>query len=214
MATVCWQVVTDAVQSVLVDVWIDWRRQCWDQIPEQRAWQSLWYQLACESCAIMTLSRCTVCVWQSLCSRVSEWKPRHERRRNSRNVSDDDDDDDVVDTAVGMFLFALYHVSTIIVLINMLIAMMSHSFEAIQVHICLSTCLSLCLSVCLCVYCLLLWLYVICIHWQLYGMMYYHCVFLSLNSALMLFLRCIYVCYVLVKTSYLLTFSCDLVAQR
>ena len=35
--------------------------------------------------------------------------------------------------AVGMLLFALYHVSTIIVLINMLIAMMSHSFEAIQV---------------------------------------------------------------------------------
>jgi Ion transport protein len=35
--------------------------------------------------------------------------------------------------AVGMFLFALYHVSIIIVLINMLIAMMSHSFEDIQV---------------------------------------------------------------------------------
>ena len=34
---------------------------------------------------------------------------------------------------VGMFLFALYHVAIIIVLINMLIAMMSHSFEAIQV---------------------------------------------------------------------------------
>jgi len=40
----------------------------------------------------------------------------------------------VVET-VGMFLFALYHVSTIVVLINMLIAMMSHSFEAIQVNI-------------------------------------------------------------------------------
>jgi len=34
---------------------------------------------------------------------------------------------------VGMFLFALYHVAIIIVLTNMLIAMMSHSFEAIQV---------------------------------------------------------------------------------
>lgn len=36
--------------------------------------------------------------------------------------------------AVGMFLFALYHVTIIIVLINMLIAMMSHSFEDIQVR--------------------------------------------------------------------------------
>jgi len=35
---------------------------------------------------------------------------------------------------VGMFLFALYHVAIIIVLINMLIAMMSHSFEDIQVN--------------------------------------------------------------------------------
>ena len=34
---------------------------------------------------------------------------------------------------VGMFLFALYHVAVIVVLVNMLIAMMSHSFEAIQV---------------------------------------------------------------------------------
>jgi len=34
---------------------------------------------------------------------------------------------------VGTFLFALYHVAIIIVLINMLIAMMSHSFECIQV---------------------------------------------------------------------------------
>ena len=33
---------------------------------------------------------------------------------------------------VGLFLFALYHVTIIIVLTNMLIAMMSHSFEAIQ----------------------------------------------------------------------------------
>ncbi|XP_065921451.1 short transient receptor potential channel 7 isoform X3 [Magallana gigas] len=33
---------------------------------------------------------------------------------------------------VGMYLFALYHVVIIIVLINMLIAMMSHSFEDIQ----------------------------------------------------------------------------------
>jgi len=36
---------------------------------------------------------------------------------------------------VGMFLFALYHVAIIIVLINMLIAMMSHSFEDIQVSL-------------------------------------------------------------------------------
>ena len=35
---------------------------------------------------------------------------------------------------VGMFLFAAYHVTVIIVLINMLIAMMSHSFEDIQVR--------------------------------------------------------------------------------
>jgi hypothetical protein len=35
---------------------------------------------------------------------------------------------------VGLFLFALYHVAIIIVLTNMLIAMMSHSFEAIQVY--------------------------------------------------------------------------------
>jgi len=33
-----------------------------------------------------------------------------------------------------MLLFALYHVAIIIVLINMLIAMMSHSFEDIQVN--------------------------------------------------------------------------------
>lgn len=36
---------------------------------------------------------------------------------------------------VGMFLFALYHIIVIIVLVNMLIAMMSHSFEDIQVSI-------------------------------------------------------------------------------
>ena len=35
--------------------------------------------------------------------------------------------------SVGMFLFGIYHVVIIIVLINMLIAMMSHSFEDIQV---------------------------------------------------------------------------------
>jgi len=46
-----------------------------------------------------------------------------------------------------MFLFALYHVSTIIVLINMLIAMMSHSFEAIQVCTAfISVCVDCCLS--------------------------------------------------------------------
>lgn len=35
--------------------------------------------------------------------------------------------------AVGTYLFGIYHVVIIIVLINMLIAMMSHSFEDIQV---------------------------------------------------------------------------------
>lgn len=35
---------------------------------------------------------------------------------------------------VGMYLFGIYHVVIIIVLINMLIAMMSHSFEVIQVR--------------------------------------------------------------------------------
>jgi len=35
--------------------------------------------------------------------------------------------------SVGLLLFALYHVTVIIVLVNMLIAMMSHSFEDIQV---------------------------------------------------------------------------------
>ncbi|KAM3186105.1 hypothetical protein ACTXT7_005020 [Hymenolepis weldensis] len=43
----------------------------------------------------------------------------------------------VVDT-VGMILFALYHGIIIIVLVNMLIAMMSHSFEIIQVRYVLS----------------------------------------------------------------------------
>jgi hypothetical protein len=44
---------------------------------------------------------------------------------------------------VGMFLFALYHVAIIVVLINMLIAMMSHSFETIQVsHRRITGCLS------------------------------------------------------------------------
>ncbi|KAH3872990.1 hypothetical protein DPMN_036214 [Dreissena polymorpha] len=38
---------------------------------------------------------------------------------------------DIVE-GVGLMLFAIYHVVIIIVLINMLIAMMSHSFEAIQ----------------------------------------------------------------------------------
>ncbi|KAL4240893.1 hypothetical protein ACF0H5_001675 [Mactra antiquata] len=38
---------------------------------------------------------------------------------------------DIVE-GVGLFLFGIYHVVIIIVLINMLIAMMSHSFEAIQ----------------------------------------------------------------------------------
>ena len=34
----------------------------------------------------------------------------------------------------GLFLIGIYHVIIIIVLVNMLIAMMSHSFEKIQVH--------------------------------------------------------------------------------
>ena len=36
--------------------------------------------------------------------------------------------------SVGLLLFAVYHVTAIIVLVNMLIAMMSHSFEDIQVN--------------------------------------------------------------------------------
>jgi len=36
--------------------------------------------------------------------------------------------------SVGLMLFAVYHVTAIIVLVNMLIAMMSHSFEDIQVN--------------------------------------------------------------------------------
>ena len=35
--------------------------------------------------------------------------------------------------SVGLFLFAMFQVAVTIVLVNMLIAMMSHSFEAIQV---------------------------------------------------------------------------------
>ena len=37
--------------------------------------------------------------------------------------------------ATGTFLMAVYYVAVIIVLVNMLIAMMSHSFEAIQVSL-------------------------------------------------------------------------------
>jgi len=37
--------------------------------------------------------------------------------------------------SVGLLLFAVYHVTAIIVLVNMLIAMMSHSFEDIQVSV-------------------------------------------------------------------------------
>ena len=40
----------------------------------------------------------------------------------------------IVET-VGLFLFALYHIVVIIILVNMLIAMMSHSFEDIQVSL-------------------------------------------------------------------------------
>jgi len=36
--------------------------------------------------------------------------------------------------SVGLLLFAVYHVTAIIILVNMLIAMMSHSFEDIQVN--------------------------------------------------------------------------------
>ena len=35
---------------------------------------------------------------------------------------------------VGLVMFAIYQVAVTIVLVNMLIAMMSHSFEAIQVR--------------------------------------------------------------------------------
>ncbi len=35
---------------------------------------------------------------------------------------------------VGMLLFALYQVTVTIVLVNILIAMMSHSFDAVQVN--------------------------------------------------------------------------------
>ena len=40
--------------------------------------------------------------------------------------------------AVGIILFGSYHVIVLIVLINMLIAMMSHSFEDIQVRLSVS----------------------------------------------------------------------------
>ncbi len=46
----------------------------------------------------------------------------------------DTDSTTAVVDSVGMILFAVYHVFIIIVLINMLIAMMSHSFEIIQVR--------------------------------------------------------------------------------
>ena len=45
----------------------------------------------------------------------------------------DPDANTVVVDSVGMILFAVYHGIIIIVLVNMLIAMMSHSFESIQV---------------------------------------------------------------------------------
>ena len=45
----------------------------------------------------------------------------------------DTDANTVVVDSVGMILFAVYHGIIIIVLVNMLIAMMSHSFESIQV---------------------------------------------------------------------------------
>lgn len=46
----------------------------------------------------------------------------------------DPDANTVVIDSVGMILFAVYHGIIIIVLVNMLIAMMSHSFESIQVR--------------------------------------------------------------------------------
>ncbi|KAL3309928.1 Short transient receptor putative channel 7, partial [Cichlidogyrus casuarinus] len=51
----------------------------------------------------------------------------------------------VVDN-VGMILLAVYHGIIIIVLVNMLIAMMSHSFETIQVSLCQLALLGLALS--------------------------------------------------------------------
>lgn len=50
---------------------------------------------------------------------------------------DTDSPTTIVDS-VGMVLFAVYHGIIIIVLVNMLIAMMSHSFESIQVKFCMN----------------------------------------------------------------------------
>jgi len=52
-------------------------------------------------------------------------------KASAREMNDSRHATSVVE-GVGLFLFALYHVTIIIVLTNMLIAMMSHSFEAIQ----------------------------------------------------------------------------------
>jgi len=51
------------------------------------------------------------------------------------STSDADGATSIVES-VGLLLFAVYHVAGIIVLVNMLIAMMSHSFEDIQVSEC------------------------------------------------------------------------------
>ncbi len=55
-----------------------------------------------------------------------------EEHKYSDGMIDTDANTVVVDS-VGMILFAVYHGIIIIVLVNMLIAMMSHSFESIQV---------------------------------------------------------------------------------
>ncbi|XP_074649130.1 short transient receptor potential channel 7-like [Tubulanus polymorphus] len=76
---------------------------------------------------------------------ISSIPVRHPQARHGVNESSQDQvepkyNDGMPDTlsstyiveAVGMFLFAIYHVIITIVLVNMLIAMMSHSFEDIQ----------------------------------------------------------------------------------
>lgn len=42
--------------------------------------------------------------------------------------------DNYVTETIGYWMFGVYNIATVIVLLNMLIAMMSRSFEIIQVH--------------------------------------------------------------------------------
>ncbi|VDD79712.1 unnamed protein product [Mesocestoides corti] len=64
-------------------------------------------------------------------SRVPIRRPDNAEHKYSDGMIDVDANTVVVDS-VGMILFAVYHGIIIIVLVNMLIAMMSHSFESIQ----------------------------------------------------------------------------------